>query len=138
MKQYSMKKWLLLVGCVVLMAAMALTFTGCASSKAQETPAAGETVSFTATVVDLEGNETTFEITTDKTIVGEALLEEGIIEGEQGPYGMFILSVNGIAADWDKDQTYWSFLINGEYATAGVDQTEIVPGASYSLVLTKG
>ena len=47
-------------------------------------------------------------------------------------------TVNGITADWDADQTYWAFYINGEYAMTGIDATEIVDGTTYSLVLTKG
>ena len=52
--------------------------------------------------------------------------------------GFAVQTVNGITADWDKDQTYWAFYINGEYAMTGVDATEITEGDSYSFVLTKG
>lgn len=137
MKQYSMNKMLHLVLCVVLIAAMALSFTGCGSSSTPETTQAS-TVSFTVTVADLDGNETVFDITTDKATVGEALIEEGLIDGEEGPYGLYILTVNGITADWDKDQTYWAFYINGDYATTGIELTEITPDTDYALVLTKG
>ena len=47
-------------------------------------------------------------------------------------------SVNSIAAAWDKDQTYWAFYINGEYAATGIDGTEITAGTTYGLTLTKG
>lgn len=97
----------------------------------------GDTV-FSFTVVDLEGNETTFEIHTDKTVVGEALEELGLLEGEEGAWGLMVNSVNGIAADWDADGTYWAFYINGEYAMTGVDVTDIDTTAAYSMVLTKG
>ena len=138
MKHCSMKKMLSVIGMFVLIAAMALNFTGCGSNTTPETTAAADSVTFTIVVTDLEGKETPFEITTDKTIVGEALLEEGLIEGDQGDYGLYINTVNGITADWDKDQTYWAFYIDGEYAMTGVDMTEIDPEAAYSLVLTKG
>ena len=133
MKMNSTKKLLSFVLCIVLIAAMALTFTGC-GSKTTET--AG--VTFTVTVVDLEGNETPFEVTTDNATVGEALLEEGLIAGEDSEYGLYVTTVNGITADWDADQTYWAFYIDGEYATTGVDSTEINADSAYSLVLTKG
>ena len=61
-----------------------------------------------------------------------------IITGEMGPYGMYIKTVNGILADYDVDQTYWAFYINGEYATTGIDGTEIVADTTYGLTLTKG
>ena len=69
---------------------------------------------------------------------GEALLAEGLIAGSESEYGLYINTVNGIIADWDKDQTYWAFYVNGEYATTGVDSTEITEGATYGLTLTKG
>ena len=61
-----------------------------------------------------------------------------IITGEMGPYGMYIKTVNGILADYDVDQTYWAFYVDGEYALSGVDTTPIEAGRVYSLVLTKG
>lgn len=116
---------------VVLIAAMALIASGCGSAK--ETSEAGPQITYTVIAVDLEGKETTFEITTDKKMVGEALLEEGIIEGEDGQYGLYINTVNGITLDWDRDAKYWAFYIDGEYAMTGVDMTEAVAGATYTL-----
>ena len=79
----------------------------------------------------------TFTIHTDKATVGEALFEHKLIDGEQGQYGLYIKTVNGILADYDVDQSYWGFYVNGEYALSGVDTTEISEGAVYSLVYTK-
>ncbi len=92
---------------------------------------------FTLTVTDGNGVETLFEISTDKTTVGEALLELDLISGENGPYGIYIKSVNGITADFDKDGTYWAFYIDGEYAMSGVDTTDIEDGHSYALKVEK-
>lgn len=92
---------------------------------------------FLFTVVDKEGAETFFEIHTDKEIVGDALLELGLIEGEDGDFGIFVKSVNGIIADYDIDKTYWAFYINGEYAMSGVDATTIEEGASYMFKVEK-
>ena len=87
---------------------------------------------FDFVVVDKEGNETTFEIHTDKTTVGEALLELGLIEGEMSEYGLYVKTVNGITADYDVDGTYWAFYIGGGMATSGVDTTDAVDGGEYS------
>ena len=91
-------------------------------------------------VVEVKAEEklVTFTVKTDKATVGEALQEQGIVEGEQGQYGLYIKKVNGITADFDVDQTYWAFYINGEYAMSGVDTTEITEGAMYKLEYTKG
>lgn len=79
----------------------------------------------------------TFTVNTDKETVGEALLEHALISGEEGDYGLYVKVVNGITADYDVDQSYWSFYINGEYAMTGVDSTQIVEGDTYRLEYTK-
>ena len=96
----------------------------------------GATV-FYFNVVDKDGNETKFEIHTDKTSVGDALLEVGLIEGEDGPYGLYVKKVNGILADYAMDQTYWSFYANGSYALTGVDSTDVDAGATYAFKVEK-
>lgn len=148
MQKTQMKKILSLILCMVLIAAMALTVTGC-SDKITQTPEVtsasyesgsvlGEgATSFTFTVTDREGKESTFEVRTDREIVGEALLDTGIIAGEDGDFGLYIKSVNGITADYDADGTYWAFYINGEYAMSGVDTTDVEAGATYSLKVEK-
>ena len=78
-----------------------------------------------------------FTVHTDKDTVGAALLELGLIAGEEGQYGLYIKQVNGITADYDIDQTYWAFYINGEYAMSGADTTELTDGATYKLERTK-
>lgn len=93
--------------------------------------------SFNFTVTDKDGKETKFEIHTDKTTVGEALLEQKLIEGEESQYGLYVKSVNGISADYDKDGVYWAFYVNGEYAQTGVDSTDIKDGDTYSFKVEK-
>ena len=113
--------------CMVLIAAMALSMTACADNNAP----VGE-ATFTFQVVDGDGKQTDFTIRTDKATVGEALLAEGLIQGEDGPYGLYVKSVNGITADYDVDGTYWAFYINGETAPTGVDSTAVEDGAVYA------
>lgn len=139
-------KLLSLILCMVLIAAMALFIPGCG---AKEAPAAETTVyesgstigegatSFPFTVTDGEGVESTFTVLTDKTVVGDALLDTGIIAGEDGDFGLYVKTVNGITADFDTDGTYWAFYIDGEYAMSGVDKTDIVPGTAYAMKVEK-
>lgn len=107
-----------------------------ASKKATEL-GEGKT-SFNLTVTDADGNETSFVIKTDEKTVGAALVALKLISGEDGQYGLYVKEVNGITADYDKDGTYWAFYVNGEYATAGIDLTDITEGASYALKVEKG
>lgn len=145
MKFRSNKKFTSLLLCMMLIVAMALT-AGCGGKK-QENTSAGQEVSvnklgegktqFNFTVVDKDGKETAFEIHTDKTTVGDALLELGLIAGDEGAYGLYVKQVNGITADYDADQTYWAFYVNGEYGMTGVDVTNIEAGATYSFKVEK-
>ena len=122
---------------ISLLQALVMVFALTACGAKEEAPAA-DAVSFKVVVTDLDGNETAFEYSSNAASVGEALVTEGLIEGHETEYGLYIDTVNGITADWDADQTYWAFYINGEYATTGVDGTEIVADTTYGLTLTKG
>ncbi len=88
--------------------------------------------SFALEVYDKNNNVNLVTVKTNQKTVGEALIELGVIEGEQGPYGLYVKSVNGVYADYDTDGAYWAFYINGEYAETGVDMTEIDETAVYS------
>ena len=100
------------------------------------------TVGSGANTVTLEvaAEETTVTLTvkTDETMLGAALLAEGIIAGEEGPYGLYVKSVNGMTADYDVDGTYWALYIDGSYALTGVDTTPIEAGTVYKLSRDKG
>jgi len=162
MKKTNLKSFVALFLCMVLIAATALIATGCQEQKETpdttdaQTTAADTTVGdttdaegdgktvlgegetqFTFTVVDKDGNETSFIINTDKKTVGEALLEHKLIEGEEGDFGLYVKKVNGIEAVYEKDKTYWAFYVNGEYAMSGVDMTDVEEGASYSFKVEK-
>lgn len=141
------------IACMVLMLVMAFTIVGCRakdagdfSQSSQEISTAGETnptilgegqTKFSLLVVDKEGKEINFEIHTNQTTVGKALLEVGLVDGEASEQGLYIKTVNGITADYDVDQTYWAFYLNGEYASTGVDTTSIEEGVTYSLKVEK-
>lgn len=143
------KKLTSLLLCMMLIVAMALCTTGCNENKNQESQQSSETIQsqggvlgegktvINFTVVDKDGNETKFEIHTDKETVGEALLEHNLIAGDQSEYGLYVKTVNGITADYDVDKTYWAFYINGEYAQTGVDSTKVTAGDSYSFKVEK-
>ena len=151
MNNKAARKWLSFILCLALIAAIALTAMGCDQAKTPETPettVAGEETTpltvkgegatlFYFNVVDKDGNETKFEIHTDKTIVGDALLELGLIAGEEGPYGLYVKTVNGITADYETDGTYWAFYEGDDYGMTGVDLTEIKAGATYAFKVSK-
>ena len=84
-----------------------------------------------------EDKSLTFTIHSSKITLGEALLEHKLIEGEKGSYGLYVKKVNGIIADYDKNQAYWGFYKNDESMNTGVDSTDIADGDRFKIVYTK-
>ncbi len=128
----------------VLVAAIVLMFAGCGQKGVQGNPETTQNQqenvekSFEFQVVDLDGTKKEFKITYDtETTVGEALINEKLISGENGQYGLMVDTVNGQKYDYNEDGAYWAFYINGEYAMTGVDMTPIKDGEAYSFVATK-
>lgn len=58
-------------------------------------------------------------------------------EGTGGDYGLFITSVNGLTADYEKDGAYWAIYVNGEYGNYGADAQPVSDGDTYRLSYEK-
>ena len=136
MKNVMQSKTLLSVLSLVLIVAIAFSFSACEKDGNTNNDAMVEKT-FVFKVVDLEGDEKSFDIKTEAKTVGEALLAEKLISGEVGQYGLMVDTVNGIKYDYNADGAYWAFYVNGEYAMSGVDTTEIDETVVYSFVATK-
>lgn len=139
-------------GCLILALILCVSvLSGCASNqqgasqgssagtmeiKSGDTLGEGSTT-FTFSVVDAEGKETVLTINTDAQMVGEALLELGLIDGEDSEYGLYVKTVLGTTVDYDQTKEYWAFYVDGEYAMTGVDSTPIQPGSTYQFRVEK-
>ena len=93
---------------------------------------------FTVEAIHSDGMTAEFTYQTDAEYLGAFLLEEGLIEGEEGAYGLYIKVVDGERADYDLDGAYWAFYQGEEYAAQGIDQTPIYDGDTFKLVYTCG
>ena len=132
----------------LVLLALLMLFTVVACADVEKT-GAWETATYVADKEFGEGSKTvtvkvvaeeqtlTFTLHTDKETLGEALLEHELIAGDQGPYGLYIKSVNGVIADYDTDQTHWSLTKGGEMMMVGVDGAVIADGEQYELTKTK-
>lgn len=112
-----------------------------AAADGAETPDSNDTastdlVSISVSVTHADGTEASFSYTTDEEFLGDALLNEGLIAGDESDYGLYVTEVDGETASWDDDGAYWAFYENGEYATLGVDSTPVTDGGEYSFVYT--
>lgn len=142
-----MKKILSSLTLIALCLSMVLCFAACKKEPVPEGIWANATYTTDTTLgegdttltveVKIEDKSVKFTINTDADTVGAALLENDLIAGETSEYGLYVKVVNGVTADYDIDQSYWAFYINGEYAMSGVDTTPIVDGEAYLLEYTK-
>lgn len=120
----------------ILALALALTmvFALCACGEKQT---AADTKTVTVTVVHGDGSTKDFTVKTDKELLGEALTDEELIEGENGPYGLFVKTVDGETVD-DANQEWWCLTKGGESVETGVDSTPVEDGATYEWTLMVG
>ena len=100
-------------------------------------PAAGEKA-IAVTVIHSDKREQTFRYETDALYLGPLLMEDGLVKGEQGAYGLYIKEVDGEVADYAVNGAYWALYEGEEYATQGIDTTVLEDGAQFSLVYTLG
>lgn len=149
MKTTKLSKILSFILCFVLVAAIALFTVGCndnttSSDPVSEKPSSSNASSvddnvlgqgatqFTVSITFSDGSEKTYTVNTDKTTVGEALVDVKLISGTVGDYGLMVETVDGETVKYEDGGKYWSFYIDGEYAMTGVDSTNITAGATYS------
>lgn len=118
---------------IALVAALATTFVAC--DKPDDSDGAS-LKTFTFIVKFPDGTSSTHTIETTKQTVGEALVDNGLISGEEGPYGLYVKTVGGVTLDYETHGMYWAFYVNGQYGNTGVEKTDIVEGATYSFEAT--
>ena len=124
----------LLIGCGALVLACLLAAVLYIQTR-PETAAGGKTID--VVVVHGDGSEADFQYRTDAEYLGEVLTENGLAEGTESTYGLFITTVDGETAD-DSLQQWWCITRSGEMLSTGADQTPIADGEQYELTLTEG
>ena len=53
-----------------------------------------------------------------------------------GAYGYSIHTINGVKADYNTDNAYWSFYVNDEYCNYGVDTQPVNDKDAFKIVYT--
>jgi hypothetical protein len=141
-------KLLLLITMAAFLCIMLLT--SCADDRAGRLEAAGEQDSeavqigqgettFRFEVLDLDDNLSAWYVSTNMTYLADALLEVGLIDGNNDPiFGLMVAEVAGIVADFDAYNTWWAFYIDGEMATVGASAVEIDVDTVYAFILSEG
>lgn len=102
-----------------------------------EQPATGNKITITVQIVDDKGETATFPIETNRVYLQDVLLDEKLVEGEDGPYGLYIKKANGILADYDVNGAYWKIYEGDTAAMTGANEIKLKDGGIYKLVYTK-
>lgn len=93
---------------------------------------------FTVVVVHSDGNAVEFPCESGEDYLGRALVDAGLVEDNQGEYGLYIQEVDGERAVWEENGAFWSIYIGEESATTGADEIVLTDGGVYKLVYTLG
>ena len=101
--------------------------TGSTGTNSQKT-------SIAVTVMHKNGSTKDLTIQTEKTTLGAALLEAGLVEAEANRFGMHITSVDGEKAVITENYAYWAVFTGDSTASLATDLLPIEEGGSYKLV----
>lgn len=91
----------------------------------------------TVQVFHSDGASRDFTLETEEACLGPALIAGGVVEDNQGPYGLYILTADGETAE-ESAQEWWKLTKGGEMVNTGVDATPIADGDAFELTLTVG
>lgn len=91
-----------------------------------------------AIVFQVTGHEGTknFDFRTNAETLGDALMEQKLIDAEEGPYGLWVTAVFGEEADSAANE-YWMFYKDGVELPTGVSETYIADGEHYEAVIVR-
>ena len=92
--------------------------------------------SITVEVCHKDSTTHTFPYETEEEYLGPLLLEDGLISGTMGAYGLFVDTVDGETADYAVDGGWWQLTCNGEAAQTGADLVVLEDGALYRWTYT--
>lgn len=94
--------------------------------------------SVTVKVIHGDGTEKSFSYRTDEEYLGALLEAEGLISGTASQYGLFVDTVDGETASYEKDGAWWKLSCNGEDAQTGADSLVLTDGSIYTWSYTVG
>ena len=88
-------------------------------------------------VIHADKTENTFTYQTDAEYLADVLLENELVEGDMGSYGLFITTVDNETVDESKQQ-WWCITKGGERVNSGADALPVADGDQFELTLMEG
>ena len=126
------KTTLILVAAVLILAIL----LGTVYFLTREDPVAGDKT-ITVEITHGDGTVNTVEIQTDAEYLRQALEQENLVAGEDGEFGLYILTMDGETAD-ESLQQWWGYTKGGEYVETGIDGTVIADGDHFEFTFNTG
>ena len=124
------RKTLFAVAALAVVAALMLGIWYFTRPQAQE---GAKTVVVEVVHADESAKEFTYH--TDAEYLGELLLAEKLVEGDDSGFGLFITTVDGETAQ-DSLRQWWCITKGGEKVDTGVDATPIADGDHFELTMS--
>lgn len=126
------QKWPIIVGAILLVALLVgalFLWKGCSAEPNEGSKA------LTFEVVLQDGTSKKHKLSTDEEYLANALVEAGLVEyAEDGMY----TTIDGVTADWSKDESWWCISKDGEALSVGMNQQVIADGEHYEATYTIG
>ena len=88
-------------------------------------------------VIHADKTENTFTYETDAEYLADVLLENELVDGDMGSYGLFITTVDGETVDESKQQ-WWCITKGGEQVNSGADALPVANGDQFELTMMEG
>ena len=89
------------------------------------------------TVIHGDKTEKTYTYQTDAEYLGTVLKENGLVQGKEGDYGLFITEADGESAGTSLQQ-WWCITKGGETVNTSADQTPVQDNDKFELTLKEG
>ena len=87
----------------------------------------------TVEVVHADESSREFTYQTSEEFLGPVLIEEGLAQGEESTYGLFITTVDGETAEGNQ---WWCITQDGQMVKTGADTTPIADGDHFELTMS--
>ena len=127
-----------LVAVLAMVAVMCFSLASCEKNE-PETPkdSEGAKITIQVTVVHGDGTSKVFDIeTVEGATLRSALDSVDLVQGDEGPFGLYVKTVDGERADYDRDGAYWSFEQNGAVMMEGIDSVKVGDGDKFEIIYT--
>ena len=92
----------------------------------------------TVVVVHKDGSEKTFNYNTSEEFLAPVLVENGLVQGQEDQYGLYIHYADGERAVWEQDAAWWGLYVGDEQSMVGASSQPIEDGGVYKLVYSVG